>query len=256
MIVTATSVSIWLSSTMYRRYRLYRTPLIGKITLKCQVAGATKIVVALDRQVVVPPGSYFNIFFPARLGYNHIGCPAVALWHVPDDVNSSLHLSFLLACTSNAAALARLKNGHRVRLEGPFGQKHHLESHETVMLAAKGIGIAGVLPFALELAKRRRHDDRIKLKLLELSKKQNTLFEKERESRGDERDRISKKRQKIVTEKEALARKPLFRVAAKTIDLYWSLESNSQVEWITRELRTLQKMDPQNVSSITLHPAP
>lgn len=34
-----------------------------------------------------------------------------------------------------------------------------MQSYETVVLAAKGMGIIGVLPFARHLAERRKHDD-------------------------------------------------------------------------------------------------
>jgi len=38
-------------------------------------------------------------------------------------------------------------------LDGPYGRNLCLERFENVVLAAKGIGIVGILPFALALAK-------------------------------------------------------------------------------------------------------
>lgn len=44
-------------------------------------------------------------------------------------------------------------------LDGPYGRDLKLETFETVLLFAKGIGIAGVLPHALQLVERFKHED-------------------------------------------------------------------------------------------------
>ncbi|KAK4243345.1 hypothetical protein C7999DRAFT_18289, partial [Corynascus novoguineensis] len=41
---------------------------------------------------------------------------------------------------------------------GPYGRDLSMGAFETVVLAAEGIGISGVLPFALSLISRRKHD--------------------------------------------------------------------------------------------------
>ncbi|KAI1382603.1 uncharacterized protein F4822DRAFT_435412 [Hypoxylon trugodes] len=47
-------------------------------------------------------------------------------------------------------------------LEGPYGKDLRLETYETVILIGEGIGIAGILPYALHLAHRRQHDEKFK----------------------------------------------------------------------------------------------
>jgi hypothetical protein len=55
-----------------------------------------------------------------------------------------------------------------VLFDGPYGQDLHLERYKTVILVAKGIRIAGVLPYARHLAQRNCHDGKVK-KLLRLT---------------------------------------------------------------------------------------
>ncbi|KAF4957154.1 hypothetical protein FSARC_11363, partial [Fusarium sarcochroum] len=256
LIVTAISFGIWFIFAVYRRYRLHFRPLIGKVVIKSKDLDTTNIEVALERPVRVPPGSYFNIFFPSQMGYSPKGYPAVAFWHVPDTTGPSYHLStvsFLLSHrNSYAAALAKLQEGDQVRLEGPFGQENDLSSYESVMLIAKGDGIAGVLPILLELAERRRHDDLIKSRIRELIEEDKLLADKLNHARGKKKDKISKKRKEMDKEKDKLQRKPRFRDLAKSIDLYWSLESVSQPELIRRELAALQGLDPHNAKDFLM----
>ena len=251
-IVTTVTISLWFVFTVYRWFKRYWRPLIGRVRSKLEDRDATKIELALTLPTRVPPGSYFRIFFPANHGYNLIGRPAVALWHPPDAQDPSQQLSvitFLLSRhTFNALDIYRISEGDKVRLEGPFGQDNHLGSYETVMLAAKGIGISGVLAQALDLAERRQHDDRIKSELGELTNKQATLVKDEARARGKAKTQLTQKRRDIAKKIKSLRSKPRFRDATRTVDLYWSLESNSQVEWVAEQLQALQKIDPHNVS--------
>lgn len=254
LIVTAVSLGIWLIFTAYGRFRLHFKPLTGKVAFISKDQHTTKIEVTLDRPVRVPPGSYFNIFFPSLMGYSLKGHPAIAFWHVPDTSTPSYHLStvsFLLAHHNNyAIALSRLREGDRIRLEGPFGQRSDLSSYETVMLVAKGNGIAGVLPIALELAERRRHDDLIKIRIKELAEEDKNLVEDAKNAKGKKKIKASQRRVEIKEERETLHRKSRFRDLAKSIDLYWSLETVSQAELIRKELKALQELDPHNASTI------
>lgn len=45
----------------------------------------------------------------------------------------------------------------RVSIAGPYGRNIHVERFETVLLIAEGLGVAGILPFALDLARRKSH---------------------------------------------------------------------------------------------------
>ena len=42
-----------------------------------------------------------------------------------------------------------------VKIDGPYGKDHHLEDYETVILVARGIGIAGILPYVRHMTYRR-----------------------------------------------------------------------------------------------------
>ena len=45
-------------------------------------------------------------------------------------------------------------------IDGPYGKDHHLEDYETVILVAKGIGIAGILPYVRHMTYRRVSKDK------------------------------------------------------------------------------------------------
>ncbi|OAA39638.1 hypothetical protein ISF_09847 [Cordyceps fumosorosea ARSEF 2679] len=77
-----------------------------------------------------------------------------------DHVTSGVapELSFLTSHTGHhARSLNTVRKGQFLRLDGPYGRDLH---YEAVVLAAKGMGIVGVLLFARHLAERRAHDDR------------------------------------------------------------------------------------------------
>ncbi|KAK7211078.1 hypothetical protein V2G26_018256 [Clonostachys chloroleuca] len=104
---------------------------------------------------------------------------AVASWHLPDETHPCRQVSnvpFLFSRHGNhLAALSNLTTDQHIRLEGPFGKNLHLKKFENVILAAQGIGITAVLPLALELAERKRHDDDIKNEIQSIYKQKDLL---------------------------------------------------------------------------------
>ncbi|KAH6871699.1 hypothetical protein B0T10DRAFT_533442 [Thelonectria olida] len=215
-------------------------------------SGMLKIEVALRFPIKVPPGTYFNIFFPGTVSSYHLlhSYPAVAFWHPPDTTDPSgmvSNISFLLTRRgSHARSLLNIERGQKILLDGPFGQDLGLESYENVIFLAKGVGIAGVLPLVLQLTERWGHDNGVRTKLQQLSKKIQILSMKERDATGTERDEIIQKKGALMVEKESLSRESLFRDATKKIVLFWSLEHNSQMEAVGRYLKRLQELDPDN----------
>ncbi|KAF4496656.1 hypothetical protein FAGAP_7198, partial [Fusarium agapanthi] len=175
---------------------------------------------------------------------------AMAFWHPPDDVDpegKSSNVSFLLSHrTANVAALSVLQTGQRILLDGPFGQRLEPHSYENVILLAKGMGIAGILPLALGLAERRQHDNRIRAELQRLTQRSQTLLREEGSADLDARASIARERAEVAKQRVALSRKPLFRDATKKVDLFWSLESNSQMDLVADQLKSLQQLDPDN----------
>ncbi|KAF5254330.1 hypothetical protein FOXYS1_14413 [Fusarium oxysporum] len=184
------------------------------------------------------------------LAVSQISHQAVAFWHPPDDVDpegKSSNVSFLLShCTANVAALSVLQTGQRILLDGPFGQRLEPHSYENVILLAKGMGIAGILPLALGLAERRQHDNRIRAELQRLTQRSQSLLREEGSADLDDRATIARERAEVAKQRITLSRKPLFRDATKKIDLFWSLESNSQMDLVADQLRSLQQLDPDN----------
>jgi hypothetical protein len=228
--------------------------LSGEVVEKLDGRNATRLDISLRYPVHVKPGSYFNIFFPGKIGsYNLLySYPAVAYWHPPDDLDpngKSSNISFLLShSTANVTALSVLQAGQHVLLDGPFGKCLDMESYENVILLAKGMGIAGMLPLALRLSERRQHDDRVRTELQRLTKVHQSLLRQEQSADLDSRAGIIQEKVEVAKQRVALSRKPLFRDATKKVTLFWSLESNSQMDLVADQLRSLQQLDPDNVS--------
>ncbi|CZR55712.1 uncharacterized protein PAC_05600 [Phialocephala subalpina] len=77
----------------------------------------------------------------------------VAWWDAPMAARS---LSFLIRPQSGITSeLITRKSVRTVTLDGPYGKDLHLDSYETVILVAKGIGIAGILPYIRHMTDRK-----------------------------------------------------------------------------------------------------
>jgi NAD(P)H-flavin reductase len=124
----------------------------------------TRIEVHCDNSIRVFPGSYFYVFLPGKfLHYNMLASyPMTVMWYAPEnvsDANEVTDVAFLISHRSRALRSMRFSRGQRLLLDGPYGQDLGLQHFETVMLAAKGIGILGILPLALNLFKRQVRGD-------------------------------------------------------------------------------------------------
>ncbi|EFY96526.1 ferredoxin reductase (FNR) [Metarhizium robertsii] len=137
----------------------------------------------------------------AWIRYNFLhSFTAIAQYNSPADKSGQVStVSFLLSRHGNhETAISMLHEGSLLFLDGPYGQEVDLAKDDILILAAKGMGIAGVLPMVTDLALRRDHDNRI-------------------------RERIQDLTERLRTE-----------------------ECNSQMEWVEKQLKWLQEMDPQN----------
>lgn len=112
-------------------------------------------------------------------------------------------------------SLLGVRKGQDLQLVGPFGKDLRLHRFETVILAARGIGILGILPFALNLAARKQQDSVVR----------------DKASRLDDSDET------------------VFRDVTRKVDLVWWLDYNDQERWVMDQFATLQSFDPENVSS-------
>jgi hypothetical protein len=227
------------------------------------------IEVEIDRGIRPVPGGYFRVFFPGSIFRYDIfdSYPLIAIWNEREllSVEGARSISFIM-CRSQYSRRMEMKIavGNYLILEGPFGHDLHLQSsYENVVFTAKGIGILGILPLAFHIATRRRHDDMIRGKLQglaveeqELAMAQNDLVERsrrmlsqeEKELIEKERDLINTKRESLPKRKEFWMSKPLFCDVTRKVDIFWTLDNNSQGLWVQRHIEALKQLDPNNVS--------
>lgn len=239
------SISLWSITTLYRLFRVYHNPSAYIISytsfpqsdLTDQRLRTIKLDVRVERHVNAERGQYAYLYFSSlRWRYRFQGHPFTVAWckheeEIKDDKKIKFtSLTFLIQPQSGLTArlarelqlsnLSSKKSSFPTILyDGSYGQDLHLEHYETIMLVAKGIGIAGVLPYAQYLAQRNCHDDEIK-KLLKLAS----------------------------TPNKGRLRNSLYRDATRKVDLFWELDHNFQEGWISDHLRTLQDQDPGRVS--------
>ncbi|GAB0139085.1 hypothetical protein EsDP_00007300 [Epichloe bromicola] len=126
--------------------------------------------------------------------------------------------------------IAQLKEARKLTLDGPYGQDLNLHLYENVFLAAQGVGIAGVLPWALELAQRRHHDNEIRYRIQYLAEEQAKLLREEKTAFGDRLEEIRKRRNELMLERKTLRSKRLFLDATTKVVLFWTLEDNLQMD--------------------------
>jgi len=184
------------------------------------VDGQTTLKVVTNHPIRVYPGCYFYIFFDSPLSkcnYLH-GFPIMLLWSDPDEFRDgrTRNLTFLFSRDGHHVdSLPYAEEGCVLRLEGPYGRDPRLQAYENVVLAAKGIGITGVLPFALHFAVRRAWDDSV-------------------------RD---------AEHREVDSNDPTFRDITRTVALFWWLDDENQENWVKDQLRALESMqDTEAVS--------
>lgn len=152
----------WILSTLYRVMLYLRWRWGAKVTDVRVACRSTHIRVQLGKPLRPYPGMYFYLYFSGLpIRYKLHGFPMSAFfWSLPPGDVSTRDLHFLV---QRRGSLARLNVGREdVSIEGPYGKNLRAETYETVILVAEGIGIAGVLPYALHLAQRRQHDQRFK----------------------------------------------------------------------------------------------
>ncbi|KAI0976396.1 hypothetical protein F4678DRAFT_416913 [Xylaria arbuscula] len=210
-VLSLIAAGFWLATTIFR---LSRTIYHGMAAATVQAdEQAVRAIIRLPRPLKVYPGCYFYLYFPSapfRLMIR--GYPMnVVWWNVVDNPGSgySSELIFLLYRQGAMSKLAQADGAFRkVLLDGPYGRDLRLYEYENVILAAKGQGIAGILPHALHLAGRRTYDKKVL--------------------------------------KENPSGQPPYLDKTRKIDLFWVLEDNSQQRWLREELRLLQKLDPSN----------
>lgn len=191
---------------------------------------AFKFVVRVPQQVSFDPGAYVYLYFGLQWRYRLQSQPLMIAWHEHGEENGEeiTDLTFFVEPRGGLTRelerelqLSRFPRPLTVWFDGPYGLDLHLEQYETVMLAAKGIGIAGVLPYARHLLQRRFRDSKIK-ELLRLA----------------------------ATPNKQHLQNSLHRDATRKVDLFWELEQNRQETLASTHLQALQETDPQRVDPV------
>jgi predicted ferric reductase len=125
---------------------------------------ALKLKVELERPMLVGPGQYvYLIFRGLRLTDKLQAHPfMICWWDDPEDIlpgaknlNSPQQTLHFLIHPRNGltARLAQENSLESIEVDGPYGQDLHLELYDTVILVARGIGIATMLTYAKRLIK-------------------------------------------------------------------------------------------------------
>jgi predicted ferric reductase len=229
--------------------------------------GATFVKVELPKNVRTYPGAYFYVFFsklPFWRRYRAIPLMAFS-WepllpdklqrypqHAPEgpadphviqdkrqkadhppngDGGYASKLTFLILNKPSLSQL--LTEDSPIVLDGPYGPNLKLDRFDTVVLAAKGIGIAGALPFLLYLAYRKHHDHARKRPM-----KERLREEMVRQSETEEGVRYEKTYKQFA---------PLKLDRTRRITLLWVLESSSQINWASQQFRALAGFDTRRV---------
>ena len=235
ILLPSISLSVWAITSLIRLVRTLRnrgTVIYVPDSRPGQEPHAFAFVVQVPRVVSFDPGTYLYLYFGWRWRQRLQSQPLMLAWyeHWREDGRGVTYLTFIVQpCGRLTQRLEReLQLSHvssrplTVWFEGPYGQDLHLERYETVMLAAKGVGIAGVLPYAQHLLQRKFKDGKVK-ELLQ---------------------------QGALSNREDL-RNSLHRDATRKVDLFWVLEENRQEELVSDHLLTLQETDAKRVGRAT-----
>lgn len=253
-IIVGSSCGFWLSMALFRIFRVLYFGHSGTVIQRSGNADALHVTIRLTHPIELQPGNYFYIYFPAFwLKYNILqSYTAMAFWHSPASPSGAVtELTFLLSRNGNhAKAISSLAEGQSILLDGPYGVDYSLQSYETIILAAKGLGIAATIPIALSFAARRQHDNKIRDKLQEMIERQNSITEQQSSATGDGLQILIQKKKDIAQERLTLIRTKLYWDTVKKIDLFWSLENNDQIILAEEQLQALQAFDPNNVCLI------
>jgi NAD(P)H-flavin reductase len=121
---------------------------------------AMTLEVRLQRPMRIRPGQYVYLSFSDMGTRRHLQShPYMISWW--DDSIKAMSLSFLIKPQSGISADLVARNSVRsIIIDGPYGKDHHLEDYETVVLIAKGIGIAGILSHIRHMIYRRASKDK------------------------------------------------------------------------------------------------
>lgn len=205
--------SLWILRFIFWIFRVcVATP--GAIRTRRHEKGAIYIQVSCSRPVRVFPGCYFFVFLPGKLFRYDLtsSFPMLVMWHSSASITGAIqNVCFLVSDHGRMSQISHLDIGDSLRLDGPYGRNLELWNYETVILTAKGMGIAGVLSSALSLVDRRNQDREVK--------------------------------------KNARSAERLHRDLTRKVAIVWTLEFNYQEDWAASAFSVLKGLDLEQVTS-------
>ena len=168
------AIGLWTTNAVFRLARIVlknfwgvRDPKTPQATVthfgknsKTEIDNALRIDIQLQKSMEMKPGQYVYLFF-SGMGIRHRfqAHPYVITWW--DNSMKAMNISFLIQPQKGISHDLMTRNSiRRVVLDGPYGKDLHLEAFEAVVLIAKGIGIAGILPYIRHMVYRRVSEDK------------------------------------------------------------------------------------------------
>lgn len=204
---------------------------------KLEYTGAALLKLDLPRNVRIYPGAYFYLFFREfSLWKRFRGVPMMVYsWEASKARSRSAQsLSFLV---QNAPSLSSILESAKAKvwLDGPYGRNLRLEHFNTVVLVAEGMGITGVLPFALSIAQRRGDDVALK----------NLMAQKQRQTKAQRRGEDAT--WKDSTKMRDDDGRKFHRDSTKRLTVFWAMEDSSHINWIQEHASIIAGLDPAKV---------
>ncbi|KAI3322905.1 hypothetical protein HD806DRAFT_544961 [Xylariaceae sp. AK1471] len=217
---------------------------------------AANFIVSTKKPMDIPPGKYFYVFMA---GSSRLRFHSYPLMAIPSSLATLQEDSEVMFCATNPPSSIRgLKVRQKLWLDGPYGPDLHLETYENLVLVAQGIGILGVLPIAIYIARRKWQDaqrieaaarfDALKAELQEAeterSKEEQNYRLRDQVYWAQLKDKIADLHHKLQA--GSSSREPCFRDLTRRITILWLLDNNSQERWVGKQIQLLQEIDPAN----------
>jgi predicted ferric reductase len=157
------SGTLWILGTGYRYIRRRRTP--ASIKSDRSHSESTEVVVRCTSQISVFPGCYFYVYFSRRYKFGSLhfdifvhSLPLMLAWgpEAGDGSSKEELMTFILSHGSRTSKFVP-HSGQEILLDGPYGQDINAAACTTMVLAASGPGIVGLLSFASHQVGRYKH---------------------------------------------------------------------------------------------------
>jgi hypothetical protein len=158
------SGTLWILGTGYRYVRRRRT--LASIKSNRAHSESTEVIVRCSPRVSVFPGCYFYVYYKRKLGFKslHIdmfvdSLPLMLVWgpEASDDSPEEKLITFVISHGSCTSGLLQLCSGQEILLDGPYGRDMKATACTTMVLAARGPGIVGLLSFASHQVGQHKH---------------------------------------------------------------------------------------------------